>query len=129
MKHIKGQIKKNMENIKQIIKELELKLLDKNVRTNKNELVKIISEEYIEYGSSGRISSYSDVVNSLLNEKEKLNYKIIEMNIKILSENIILILYIIEMGEENNKIKSNRSSIWKKEEDNWKIIFHQGTKV
>jgi len=47
------------------------------------------------------------------------------MDTKIISEYIILVLYTIKM----NNFTSNRSSIWKNENNEWKIIFHQGTKV
>ncbi len=47
------------------------------------------------------------------------------MTAKRLAENIILVLY--KMEKDN--IISNRSSIWQKEEDGWKMIFHQGTKI
>ena len=118
-----------MENIKQIIQALEEKLLDKKVRSSRTELEKIISKEFIEFGSSGKIFSYSDTINSLLTDNEEFKYNIIEMNVKKLSENIVLVLYLIEIEKDNCKIKTNRSSIWKKEEDSWKIIFHQGTKA
>jgi hypothetical protein len=117
-----------MDINKEIIIEMELKLLDKNIRNNKSELKKYISKEFIEYGVSGKIYSYDDTLNLLSNEEEQIKYKILAMDAKILSDNIILVLYIIEMNKENEIIITNRSSIWKKENNDWKIIFHQGTK-
>jgi len=52
-------------------------------------------------------------------------YRIIKIETRRLSENTILVLYPIEI----DNIVSNRSSIWEIENDEWKIIFHQGTKV
>jgi hypothetical protein len=118
-----------MENIKDLIISMELSLLDKNIRNDKNELIKYISKEFIEYGSSGRIYTYGDTLNLSSNEEEQIEYKILKMDTKILSENVVLVLYIIEIKKENEKIITNRSSIWKRENDIWKIIFHQGTKV
>jgi len=116
-----------MENndIENSIKNNEIKLLEKNIRNNKNELEKLISKDFIEYGSSGLIYSYNETVNGLLNETEEIIYKIIKMNTKIISENIILVLYTIDI----NNVISNRSSIWRKENNEWKIIFHQGTRA
>ena len=118
-----------MDNNVNIIIEMELKLLDKNIRNNKNELIKYISKEYIEYGVSGRIYTYDDTISFLPIEEKQIEYKIIKMDSKILSENIILLLYIIEINNGVENIITNRSSIWKKDNNNWKIIFHQGTKV
>jgi len=118
-----------MNKNEEMIIEMELKLLDRNIRNNKNELIKYISREFIEYGASGRIYTYNDTVNLPSNEEDQIIYEIIKIDTKILSENIILVLYIIEIQNENEKNISNRSSIWKKENNDWKIIFHQGTKV
>ena len=114
----------NFIYIEEEIKEKELKLLDKNIRNNKEELKKLLSKDFIEYGSSGSIYTFCDTINLLPNENNDINYEINKMDIKILSENIVLILYTINM----NNIISNRSSIWKKENNEWKIIFHQGTR-
>jgi len=118
-----------MDNNVNIIIEMELKLLDKNIRNNKNELIKYISKEFIEYGASGRIYTYDDTISFLPIEEKQIEYKIIKMDSKTLSENIILLLYIIEINNGFENIITNRSSIWKKDNNNWKIIFHQGTKV
>jgi len=118
-----------MENFEETIIEMEFKLLDKNIRNNKNELIKYISKEFIEYGASGKIYTYDDTLKYLPKEKYQLEYKILKIDSKILSENIVLLLYIVEINNEKEKIITNRSSIWKKDNNNWKIIFHQGTKV
>ena len=112
-------------SIENIVKDFELKLLRKDTRNSKNELEKIISKDFIEFGSSGLIYCYDDIINGLLYETEEKIFEIIKMDTKIISENIILVLYTIKM----NNFTSNRSSIWKNENNEWKIIFHQGTKV
>jgi hypothetical protein len=118
-----------MKNTHELVKNYELKLLNKYIRHNKKELDKLISKKFIEYGSSGRIYKYNDIINQLLESKdEQLKYKIIEIDTRNLSKNIIQVLYIIET-EMEEKIITNRNSIWEKEDDNWKIIFHQGTIV
>ena len=115
----------NFGNIEEKIIENELKLLDTNIRNNKVELKKLLSEKFIEYGSSGSIYTYNETINSLSNVDNEIKFKMIKIETKRLSENIILVLYTIEI----DNIVSNRSSIWQKENDEWKIIFHQGTKT
>lgn len=96
-----------MENFEKMIIEMEFKLLDKNIRNNKNELIKYISKKFIEYGASGKIYTYDDTLKYLPKEKNQLEYKILKIDSKILSENIILLLYIIEInnGKEKNYYK------------------------
>ena len=118
-----------MDNNVNTIIEMELGLLDKNIRNNKKELIKYISKEFIEYGTSGRIYTYDDTLNFLPLEEKQIEYKILKMDSKILSESIILLLYTIEINNGVENIITNRSSIWKRDNNNWKIMFHQGTKV
>ncbi len=46
-------------NEKNEVKLLELKLLEKNTRRNKNNLEKLISKKFIEYSSSGLIYTHA----------------------------------------------------------------------
>jgi hypothetical protein len=116
-----------MENIKDLIISMELSLLDKNIRNDKNELKNIISSDFIEYSSSGKIYTYEDCIKYLPEENKQIKYNILNIEINKLSEDIILLLYTIEMEKENKMEVSNRSSIWINKNGKWKILFHQGT--
>jgi len=110
------------------ILELEMKLLDKNVRASSEDLEKLLSKEFVEIGASGRIYHYEDVLN--LHESEEIDYEINNFRIQNIAEDSILALYTIEITDELNiKHKSNRSSIWIKRSNQWRIIFHQGTNI
>lgn len=113
------------DNTENIIMENEIKLLQKSVRNSKEELQNLISKDFLEYGSSGTVYTYNETIDTLLKQTVDVDYTIIKMNTKKLSGDIFLVLYAIKM---NGKV-SNRSSIWKKERDGWKILFHQGTNV
>ena len=115
----------DFNNIEEKMIENELKLLDKNIRNNKYELEKLLTKNFTEYGSSGSIYTFDEIINSLQNESNKIKYRIIKIETKRLSENIVLVLYTIEI----DNIVSNRSSIWQMENQEWKIIFHQETKI
>jgi len=110
-----------MKNLNDIIIELESKLLEEKTRNDSNELKKIISKDFIEYGSSGKIYNYDDTVNFLSTKSNE--YKMIEIKTQQLSDDVVLSTFVAE----KNSIKTLRSSIWKNENGTWKIIFHQGT--
>ena len=115
----------NINTVEKNIIENELKLLEKNIRNNKEELKKLISNDFIEFGSSGSIYTFFETIDLLPRESKEINYRIITMETKILSKNIIMVLYTIEI----NTIITNRCSIWQNKDNEWKIIFHQGTKA
>jgi hypothetical protein len=119
-----------------LIRELEEKLLMQKVRSDRAELEKLISPDFIEYGSSGKVYNYLGTIAYLLaNSVEAFKYSFVNFKTRRLSDDIILALYILET-ERNRKIYiTNRSSLWRRERDpgsqesTWRIIFHQGTKV
>jgi hypothetical protein len=118
------------------VKELEERLLSSKVRGNREELERLISADFIEYGSSGKIYNYRGTISYLLTKAEDtFNHSFINFKTRRLSEDTILALYILET-ERNRRITiTNRSSLWHWEKDSagkepaWRIIFHQGTRV
>jgi hypothetical protein len=119
-----------------LAKDLEEKLLSPKIRGDRKELERLISEDFIEYGSSGKIYNYLDTLAYFLaNSRDIFNYTFVNFKTRRLSEDIILALYILEI-EKNRRITiSNRSSLWHWDKDSagkepaWRIIFHQGTWV
>lgn len=121
----------NSDNsLEKTILTLEEKLLSSSTRNDPDELAAMLDDGFVEFGSSGKIYNKQDVINALKNQ-EALNYTISGFKINSLSDEVILAAYKIEIilaGKQESK-KSLRSSIWKRSENKWKIIFHQGTNV
>lgn len=104
------------------IQQLELSLLTPSVRKSLVQLNKLIANDFIEFGSSGKVYNKQDCM--ALDEKLR-EFKVIDFKIKELSKEVILATYkTIENGDV-----SLRSSIWKHYGDGWQMVFHQGTKV
>ena len=114
---------KNKTSIKELLLELEEKLLKPEIRTSKEELTNILSENFFEFGSSGKVlyknESLSDVSLSAV------HMKLSDFEIHPLSEEVVLTTY--RIYNEVNKQHSLRSSIWKLIDGTWKMHFHQGT--
>lgn len=119
-----------MESITDVsgIIELEQKLHDPKARKNYDELAKILSDDFLEIGTSGRVYDKKLVISNLLSEEEikidSFDFKLIQ-----LSNNIIQLLYKTRIQSiDGTFLASLRSSIWKFEDDRWQLLFHQGTK-
>ena len=108
--------------MKHPIYELEIELLKPAARKSVERLDQLISDEFIEFGSSGKVYSKQDILQTLPYEKEQAieinNFKTAE-----LSEDVVLATYRATI----DGVPSLRSSIWKRVSSNWKMIFHQGT--
>jgi hypothetical protein len=116
-------MKKSLD-IKKHIFDLENALLTEEVRKSEDKLNQLISDDFVEFGSSGKIYKKSDILKFLPQEEFK---KITITDFEIISSGKDEISVCYKSNSEDNI--TLRSSIWKKEEGNWKIIFHQGTKI
>lgn len=118
----------NILNLKEKIFKLEMKLLRPEIRKSREDLSKLIDDDFIEIGSSGKFYTKNDVIKEL-QDQQFAEIKISGFEIKKLKEDIVLAVYKSEKADpETGKIISaRRSSVWKLNGENWQIVFHQGT--
>lgn len=109
--------------IKEVIG-LEMYSLSPKVRESNEELEKLFSEDFIEYGASGKVYTKLDVVN-VLPDKMAISFEVENIKAKPLGVDVVQITYLLHNKTENKY--SLRSSIWEWSLDGWKMIFHQGT--
>lgn len=88
---------------------------------------KIFAMDFIEFGRSGRIYSRSEAIRT---EGQEIRAKLPLPNLtfRMLDQNTAQLTYVSEVQYEELEI-ANRSSIWIKTAEGWKLRFHQGTPV
>ena len=84
------------------------------------------ADEFVECGISG-IYTRNDEINSLSKITADRKISISNFCIKILHDTVVLARYEAYMNEINRR--SFHSSIWQNINDDWKIIYHQATKL
>ncbi|MDZ7965623.1 MAG: DUF4440 domain-containing protein [Nostoc sp. DedSLP03] len=115
-----------------LFRELEERLLQPNVRKSAIDIIDLLADEFIEFGSSGRVFNKQQIIESLQNESiQPLTQRLItEFKILVLATGVVLVTYrIVRHISGKQPVHSLRSSIWKLNNDRWKMIFHQGTLV
>ncbi|MDF2947495.1 MAG: hypothetical protein K0S51_2174 [Bacillales bacterium] len=113
-----------IDNLKDLMYELESSLLHSATRSSIQELDKLLAEEFVEFGSSGRIFTKNDIIERLPIETQ-IKLDIIDFNIKILSPDLIQTKFVTSKNSISYQL---RTSIWIKTlNNNWQMIFHQGT--
>ena len=106
------------------IQELEKTLLQSSAR--KSEVVsQLLSDEFVEFASSGRTYTKEQVIASL-HAEPPANYSASDLNFKLLAPQTVLITYLACRHSEP-LVFSLRSSIWQQCNGRWQILFHQGT--
>lgn len=108
------------------LRELEESLLLPDVRKSRK-LVELLSDEFIEFGSSGRIYDKADLVAALQGEQPSTQTTS-DFRVTELSPQVALLTYRIHRHGEP-PVHTLRSSIWKQTDGRWRMVFHQGTLV
>ncbi|KTD40120.1 DUF4440 domain-containing protein [Legionella parisiensis] len=104
----------------------EKKLLDKT--DTLSTLIDLIDDEFIEIGSSANEYNKTAVVDWLKsNDQSKRSGS--SFKTRQISDDVILLTYISAIKDTpNSEIKyAARSSIWRLRDNQWRMIFHQGT--
>ncbi len=104
---------------------LEEILLSAQTRKSQAELDRLIADDFTEFGSSGRTWNKSEVLEELpsqgpLADTELTNFEELE-----LGGEHVLVKYLLDSGG----VRSLRTSIWRRKNDGWEMLFHQGTRI
>lgn len=110
------------------IKELEKALANPEIRKSISELSNLLADDFIEFGSSGRVYNKKQTIKAL-RKIESSKISLINFKFKQINKQCILVTYKSVVTDERQKKHSLRSSLWKKENGKWKIVFHQGTNL
>ncbi|WP_226657580.1 DUF4440 domain-containing protein [Guptibacillus hwajinpoensis] len=111
-----------IQEIKKQLYHLEKELLTPQMRENSSKLNEVLAADFFEFGSSGTIWSKKDLVEGGLSV---LEMTLSDFAIHPLAEDVILATYRVHDKTRNQK--TLRSSIWRKNGDQWQLFFHQGT--
>ena len=108
--------------LEQALRALEERLLDPAIRGSANQVDLLLADEFVEFGSSGHIYDKPAVMEALqLDPGFDGRRTIGDFRVRDLAPTVALVTYQIrETG-------TLRSSIWRLEEEQWRMVFHQGT--
>ena len=100
------------------IRELEEQFLTPAVRASAATLDRLVSDDFVEFGITGRVYSKADVIAQML-AKPNITGSLIDLQVLAVSPDVALATY--------RTPGSVRSSVWRREGEHWQIVFCQGT--
>lgn len=115
------------DHLNRHLRDLEEQLLNPSTRSSRSELQKLLSPEFREIGRSGQIYSYQQTIDALLNQTASENVIASHFEILQLSETLALVTYRTQRAEAIDQRHTLRSSLWRLEDEDWRMVFHQGT--
>jgi hypothetical protein len=115
-----------------MFRELEERLLRPDVRTSPEDITKLLADEFVEFGRSGRVFNKHHVTEALRDEQpEGLSPARTAdgLTVRWLTKYNALVTYhtVSGISTTGEKRRTLRSSIWKRIDGRWQMIFHQGT--
>lgn len=113
-------------DLKNEIYKLENLLLQPEIRKSPEKLKELLSDDFKEFGGSGMVLDRDKIIELLPLETDT-EFKMSDFSVKKLSPDTVLATYKVAKIEAGKMSESLRSSIWKKTQENWQMVFHQGT--
>jgi hypothetical protein len=91
-------------------------------------VAELLADDFLEFGSSGRIFTKPQIIESLQHEAP-IRVVLREFRTVALAPGVVLVTYraVRQGGSEEQVAYSLRSSIWRRSEGRWQLMFHQGT--
>jgi hypothetical protein len=110
-----------------LLRDLEEELLKPEVRRSADRLSYLLADEFIEFGSSGRIFDKRQIIDALQQETADTAQPLTLLNFAVrrLAPDVVLVTYRATI--QHRRESRLRSSIWKMIEGRWQMLFHQGT--
>jgi len=110
--------------------EKEKSLLSFEVRSSAEKLRSILSPDFLEIGASGAFFGKDSVLETLPKES---GWSAVARDFehRRLSPDLIQLFYRVAVTRQNgtDSVWSRRTSIWRKEGSEWKLLFNQGTVI
>ena len=115
-----------------LLRRLEEELLNPEVRHSPDQVGALLSDDFVEIGSSGGVFNKQQVIEALEQEgppDPTIRLSLVDFIARRLASDVILVTYRIiqEGGPGTRREPRLRSSIWKLIEGRWQMVFHQGT--
>jgi GNAT superfamily N-acetyltransferase len=110
-----------------LLRYLEEQLLKPEVRTSADRVGYLLADDFVEFGSSGRVFTKRQIIEALQREAHDSAPRVLlaDFTVRQLASDAMLVTY--RATSEDRGGSRLRSSIWKLIDGRWQMVFHQGT--
>jgi hypothetical protein len=112
------------------LRTLEESHLRPEVRSSPEALGALLAEDFLEFGSSGRVWDRQVILEDVPDEAP-FRWSMEDFAVRLLAPGVALTTYRLSVGSvEGTDVRTTlRSSVWVQRGGRWVMIFHQGTPV
>jgi hypothetical protein len=113
--------------------QLETSLHRKQTRNSADATSALLADDFVEFGSSGNVWDKSSIVASMQRETLDQPITVEDFAARELAPDVVLVTYVSRRrrrtARDSSTVSALRSSIWKRLEGKWQMVFHQGTRT
>ena len=111
------------------LRTLEEALHQPQVRSDREQLDRLLHPRFREFGRSGRIYTKADILAELPDQPQTYEVWSQELEVEPLSQSLALVTYRSAHINRDGELErhTNRSSLWQLTAHGWQMLFHQGT--
>ena len=110
------------------IRALEEHLLRSDTRRSPEQLERLLADDFVEFGQSGRVWDKPSVIGMLASELGAFAYSFEDFRVLLLAPTVALATYRIRDATPGAvPQQALRSSVWVDRDGSWQLTFHQGT--
>ena len=109
------------------LRALELQLLQPDFRRNRAAVAALLADDFIEYGSSGRIFTKPQILDLLAAETQQ-SLTLSDFAARLVAPSVALVTF-RAVRDGDPPVISLRSSLWTRNGSRWQLMFHQGTRL
>jgi hypothetical protein len=112
------------------IRENEERLLQPEYRSSAADLDRLLADDFVEIGASGRTWTKHQIIADLTTSDETLDVSLVatDFRMRVLADGLVLATYrCVRSTSGGGDTFSWRSSIWRNTGTMWHMVFHQGT--
>jgi len=112
--------------------QLETSLHKRQIRNCADATSALLANDFVEFGSSGKVWDKSSIIASMQTETMDEPITVEDFEARELASDVVLHIHKQPQQESCRRplpVSSLRSSIWKRRNGKWQMIFHQGTKI
>ena len=117
-----------MNDLRNHLIALERRLLEPEVRASRAELDHLLADDFLEFGASGVRFGKAEALARLPDEQHP-EFTNQDFELRQLAPDVALLTYRATLRRPDDPAPrySLRSSLWKKNGEQWQMVFHQGT--
>lgn len=113
------------ESVFHTLRRLEESLYIPGTRFDQEYMEDLLAPDFLEFGSSGRVWTRGQIIRTQ-HVQIGARLPLPDFGLLMVSTDVALVTYRSEMGLDYADA-ANRSSIWRRTLEGWKLVFHQAT--